>query len=43
MTSIRPHLWFGNNQAAQAATFYAQHIPDSSVTKVVTAPPACRE
>ena len=38
MTSVRPHLWFGNNQAVQAASFYAQHIPDSSVTKVVTAP-----
>jgi predicted 3-demethylubiquinone-9 3-methyltransferase (glyoxalase superfamily) len=38
MTSVRPHLWFGNNQAAQAAKFYAQHIPNSSVTKVVTAP-----
>lgn len=38
MTSVRPHLWFGNNQAAQAAAFYAEHIPDSSVTKVVPAP-----
>ena len=38
MTSVRPHLWFGNNQAAEAAEFYAQNIPGSSVTKVVTAP-----
>lgn len=38
MTSVRPHLWFANNQAAQAAAFYAEHIPDSSVTKVVPAP-----
>lgn len=38
MTSVRPHLWFGNNQAAHAARFYAQHIPNSSVTRVLTAP-----
>lgn len=38
MLSVRPHLWFGNNQAVQAARFYAEHIPDSSVSKVVTAP-----
>ncbi len=38
MISVRPHLWFGNNQAAQAAQFYAQHVPNSSVTKVITAP-----
>jgi predicted 3-demethylubiquinone-9 3-methyltransferase (glyoxalase superfamily) len=38
MASVRPHLWFGNNQAAEAAKFYAQHIPNSSVTKVATAP-----
>ena len=38
MISVRPHLWFGNNQAVEAARFYAEHIPDSSVTKVVTAP-----
>ncbi|HKA04179.1 MAG TPA: VOC family protein [Acidimicrobiales bacterium] len=38
MISVRPHLWFGNNQAVHAAEFYAQHIPNSSVTKVVTAP-----
>lgn len=38
MIDVRPHLWFGNNQAVQAAEFYAEHIPDSSVTKVLTAP-----
>lgn len=38
MTSVRAHLWFGNNQAAEAANFYAQHIPNSSVHKVITAP-----
>jgi predicted 3-demethylubiquinone-9 3-methyltransferase (glyoxalase superfamily) len=38
MISVRPHLWFGNNKALEAATFYAEHIPDSSVSKVLTAP-----
>ncbi len=38
MINVRPHLWFGNNQALEAATFYAEHIPDSSVSKVLTAP-----
>ena len=38
MTSVRPHLWFGNDKAAEAAEFYAENIPGSSVTKVVTAP-----
>lgn len=38
MLSVRPHLWFGNNQAAEAARFYAEHIPGSSVTNVLTAP-----
>jgi predicted 3-demethylubiquinone-9 3-methyltransferase (glyoxalase superfamily) len=38
MISVRPHLWFGNNQAVEAATFYAEHIPDSSISKVLTAP-----
>jgi predicted 3-demethylubiquinone-9 3-methyltransferase (glyoxalase superfamily) len=38
MTSIRAHLWFGNNQAAEAARFYAEHIPNSSVTNVLVAP-----
>lgn len=38
MVSVRPHLWFGNNQAAEAARFYAEHIPDSEVTNVVIAP-----
>lgn len=38
MITVRPHLWFGNDQAAQAARFYAEHIPDSAVTSVLTAP-----
>ena len=38
MISVRPHLWFGNNQAVEAATFYAEHIPGSSISKVLTAP-----
>lgn len=38
MPSLRPHLWFADNQAAEAARFYAEHIPDSSVTSVLTAP-----
>lgn len=38
MATARPHLWFGNNQAGEAARFYAEHIPDSSVTSVLTAP-----
>lgn len=38
MISVRPHLWFGNDRAAEAAQFYAEHIPNSSVTNVVTAP-----
>lgn len=38
MISVRPHLWFGNNQAGEAARFYAEHIPNSAVTKVVPAP-----
>jgi predicted 3-demethylubiquinone-9 3-methyltransferase (glyoxalase superfamily) len=36
--TVRPHLWFGNDRAAEAARFYAEHIPNSSVTRVVTAP-----
>jgi len=38
MTSVRPHLWFSNNQAVEAARFYAEQIPDSSITNVITAP-----
>ncbi|MGE3621863.1 MAG: VOC family protein [Acidimicrobiia bacterium] len=38
MASVRPHLWFGNDKAAEAARFYAEHIPGSSVTRVVPAP-----
>jgi predicted 3-demethylubiquinone-9 3-methyltransferase (glyoxalase superfamily) len=38
MTSVRPHLWFGDNNAGEAARFYAEHIPNSAITKVVPAP-----
>lgn len=38
MISVRPHLWFGNNRALEAAEFYARHIPNSSITNVITAP-----
>lgn len=37
MTSVRSHLWFGNDKAVEAATFYAEHIPDSAVHRVITA------
>ncbi|MFC6148487.1 MULTISPECIES: VOC family protein [Mumia] len=35
---MRTHLWFGNNQAAEAAQFYAENIPGSEVRRVVPAP-----
>lgn len=37
MASVRTHLWFGNGKAVEAANFYAEHIPGSSVTRVFTA------
>ena len=37
MPSVRTHLWFGNNAAVEAANFYAEHVPNSAVTKVFTA------
>lgn len=37
MASVRTHLWFGNNRAVEAATFYAEHVPNSAVTRVFTA------
>ena len=37
MISVRTHLWFGNDKAVEAATFYAEHIPDSAVARVFTA------
>ncbi len=37
MVSVRPHLWFGNNKAAEAAQFYAENIPGSSVDKTFLA------
>lgn len=38
MAHVRTHLWFGNDQAAEAARFYAEHVPNSSVERVLTAP-----
>lgn len=38
MAEVRAHLWFGNNQAVEAARFYAEHIPNSEVTNVLVAP-----
>jgi predicted 3-demethylubiquinone-9 3-methyltransferase (glyoxalase superfamily) len=37
MASVRTHLWFGNDRAVEAATFYAENIPGSSVGRVITA------
>jgi len=37
MTSVLTHLWFGNDKAVEAANFYAEHIPNSTVTRVITA------
>lgn len=37
MVSVRTHLWFGNDKAVEAARFYAEHIPGSTVTRVFTA------
>ncbi len=37
MGIVRPHLWF-HDSAEQAAQFYASVVPNSSVTRVVTAP-----
>jgi predicted 3-demethylubiquinone-9 3-methyltransferase (glyoxalase superfamily) len=37
MASVLTHLWFGNNLAIEAASFYAEHIPDSAVKRVYTA------
>jgi len=38
MITNRPHLWFGNDRAAEAARFYAANLPESSVDRIVTAP-----
>jgi predicted 3-demethylubiquinone-9 3-methyltransferase (glyoxalase superfamily) len=38
MPAVRVHLWFGNDQAEEAARFYAEHIPGSSLDRVITAP-----
>ena len=37
MTEVLTHLWFGNDRAVEAANFYAEHIPDSKVGRVLTA------
>ncbi|GAA1851632.1 VOC family protein [Myceligenerans crystallogenes] len=38
MVEVRSHLWFGGNDAHEAAEFYARHIPGSSVDKVIVSP-----
>ncbi|MDR7382394.1 VOC family protein [Promicromonospora iranensis] len=38
MATVRAHLWFADNNAGEAAAFYAEHIPGSSVDSVVKAP-----
>jgi predicted 3-demethylubiquinone-9 3-methyltransferase (glyoxalase superfamily) len=38
MVTVRPHLWFGNKKAAEAAQFYADNIPGSSVDSKLVAP-----
>ena len=38
MGIVRPHLWF-DEQAVQAARFYADVIPNTTIHSVVTAPP----
>lgn len=37
MPEVLTHLWFGNDKAVEAAEFYAEHIPDSAVRRVITA------
>lgn len=37
MPEVLTHLWFGNDKAIEAAEFYAEHIPDSKVHRVITA------
>ncbi|WP_315098022.1 VOC family protein [uncultured Cellulomonas sp.] len=38
MGIVRPHLWF-DDQAVEAARFYAEVIPNTTIQSVVTAPP----
>ena len=38
MGIVHPHLWF-HDRAEEAAEFYASVVPNSSVTRVITAPP----
>ncbi|MCK0117431.1 VOC family protein [Isoptericola sp. S6320L] len=37
MVTVRPHLWFADNNAHEAAAFYAEHVPGSRVGTVRTA------
>jgi predicted 3-demethylubiquinone-9 3-methyltransferase (glyoxalase superfamily) len=37
MTSVRTHLWFGNDKAVEAARFYAEQIPNSAISRIFTA------
>jgi len=37
MASVHTHLWFGNDQAVEAAKFYVEHIPNSEIKRVFTA------
>ncbi len=39
MASVRTRLWFGNDKAVEAANFYAEHVPNSAVTRVSTVRP----
>ncbi|GAA4736854.1 VOC family protein [Isoptericola chiayiensis] len=38
MVTVRPHLWFADNDAHEAAAFYAEHVPDSHVDSTLVAP-----
>jgi predicted 3-demethylubiquinone-9 3-methyltransferase (glyoxalase superfamily) len=38
MVTVRPHLWFADDNAHEAAAFYAEHVPDSQVGNVLVAP-----
>lgn len=37
MPQVLTHLWFADDNAVEAARFYAEHIPDSTVHRVTTA------
>ncbi|MEZ0448454.1 VOC family protein [Cellulomonas sp. ICMP 17802] len=38
MGIVRPHLWF-DDQAGQAARFYAEVVPNTTIHSIATAPP----